>query len=542
MARPATERAYILLVAGFSILAITPLLKPGFFASDDMLAPVYRLVELDACLGDGVLFPRWFPDLYGGRGAPFFNYYAPLAYYAAEAFHLLGLGYADSVKAVYGASFPLSGVFMYLYLRQRAGPPGALVGAVLYMYAPYRFVDVYVRGTLAESFSFVLFPLVLYLLDQALKDPGVARLNLLALAYACLVLTHNVMALVFTCFLALYWAVLGRGGHRVKAGLGLAAGLALSAFFWLPALGEMGYVKIERALLGFGYAGPLQLLPELAGFPQRQIELNFQLGIFSILALLYAAFFLRDRYSRFFLGLSALAIFLVLPYSGAIWRHLPLAGFVQFSWRLLALVALSSSVLGGLAVHRMDMPGKRAALLCLLVALSSSPFIGLRGTVDFDPGELTPQGLRNLNAGLTYADEYMPVDATHLPVREGRVEVRGGQAGVLDIREGCSYAALDIVTATGSTIAVDLYYFPGWTAYVDGARTQIEKDGTGRVLLDVPRGRHLVLLRFEDTPLRRIATALSLATLALMALLSARSLLRQYPPGRQDAGGRGDAQ
>lgn len=43
----ARKSRYVLLTALFSVFAVTPLLKPEFFASHDMLAPVYRLIVLN---------------------------------------------------------------------------------------------------------------------------------------------------------------------------------------------------------------------------------------------------------------------------------------------------------------------------------------------------------------------------------------------------------------------------------------------------------------------------------------------------------------
>ena len=48
---------------------------------------------LDEHLQRGMLFPRWAPELVLGYGYPVLNFYGPAAYYLAEAWHLLGLGY-----------------------------------------------------------------------------------------------------------------------------------------------------------------------------------------------------------------------------------------------------------------------------------------------------------------------------------------------------------------------------------------------------------------------------------------------------------------
>ncbi len=38
----------------------------------------------------------------------------------------------------------------------------AILSAILYLYYPYRLVDLYVRGSLGESLSLILFPLIIY--------------------------------------------------------------------------------------------------------------------------------------------------------------------------------------------------------------------------------------------------------------------------------------------------------------------------------------------------------------------------------------------
>ena len=82
-------------------------------------------------------------------------------------------------------------------------------------------------------------------------------------------------------------------------------------------------------------------------------------------------------------------------------------------------------------------------------------------------------------------------------------------------------------------------YFPGWTAYLDGARREATANERGRSALSVEAGEHALLWRFEDTRPRRagkIVSALSLS-LALTVLLLAG--LRRRPVTRPQAGGPG---
>src|SRR3712207_5820218 len=66
----------------------------------DSLIHLYRLVELDHLLRQGLFFPRWMPDLVYGYGYPLFNFYAPLSAYLSEAIYLIpGLGFQHSLAA-----------------------------------------------------------------------------------------------------------------------------------------------------------------------------------------------------------------------------------------------------------------------------------------------------------------------------------------------------------------------------------------------------------------------------------------------------------
>ncbi len=117
---------YLLLVVLLSLFSIGPLLQPGYFwEAHDARHSVYFMFELDRSIQDGVLYPRWQPDFAFGYGYPFFNIYGPLASYAGEAWHLLGFGFADSVKIVFGLSVVASGLAMYWLCPAR---PWAMAG------------------------------------------------------------------------------------------------------------------------------------------------------------------------------------------------------------------------------------------------------------------------------------------------------------------------------------------------------------------------------------------------------------------------------
>ena len=127
--------------------SVWALFVSGYYgASDDL--HIAWLFELHKTLMMGQIPPRFVPDLSFGFGYPLFDFVFPLPFYVGEIFHLLGLNFVDSVKAVFFISVPLSAYFMYLFLRQFTSKSLSLAGAVLYVYTPYRAVDLSIRGAI----------------------------------------------------------------------------------------------------------------------------------------------------------------------------------------------------------------------------------------------------------------------------------------------------------------------------------------------------------------------------------------------------------
>ena len=150
-------------VALGALLAVIPFLTTGIASDADMLMGVYRLFELEESLSAGALYPRIGSALNFSYGAPLFQFYPPLASYAALPFHLMGLGWIEAVKVVFALSLLLAGTGAYAYARRLfADRRAALVGAFAYLYAPYVLTNLYDRGAAAEALALGLLPWMVY--------------------------------------------------------------------------------------------------------------------------------------------------------------------------------------------------------------------------------------------------------------------------------------------------------------------------------------------------------------------------------------------
>ncbi|HEX9117624.1 MAG TPA: 6-pyruvoyl-tetrahydropterin synthase-related protein [Anaerolineae bacterium] len=598
-----------------SLITVAPLLRPGYFwGAHDARHDVYFLFEYDRSVLEGNWFPRWGPEWAFGYGYPFWIIYAPLAVFTGEIFHHFGgLDWESSVKAVLALSVVVSGLGMYGFVRSWLGRRAALLAAAVYMLFPYHLVDMFVRAALPESVALAFFPLVLWSLRTTVVRPKAGPVLAGALAYAGLMWTHNLSAVIFTPGLAVYlaaliwwearprtkglepdeaadgWPASGSKGAglrpRLRTALTLAGppflavllGLGLSAGFFIPAAIEGArYVNLTQ---WFGqYYDPFQhfvyfnqLFNPSWGFGISQPgpddvalgSLSYQLGalpfLLALIGLVTAGRLARRlRREIWFWGFwGAAAIFLTLGFSAPAW-HLPGIPLAQFPWRYLMLAAAPLSVLAGTLVAgpgRLSAGGEPAAplpwwptlILVALVALGSYPYLKV------EMREPTPQqGPVSYQALMRFertSDEMTGVTAWVDPVRRphwsdmadvwisgrqisNRVDYTGiHQDKALAVNAesmGTDYDEIWYYTDfAGKSITFNIFWYPGWRAcLLDGRHgkpvrelpIQRENGPLARIVLPVPQGQGFVLLRFEDTPLRKAALGVTYATMILMGL------------------------
>jgi len=296
-------------------------------------------------LRNGVIYPRWLPMSHGGLGSPVFYYYPPLAFYAGSIFVLVGLPVYCALIATFFAAYLLSGVGMYLWLRDEARWP--LLGALVYVLAPYHACDFYLRGALAESLAAAILPFVMW---------GVARIKqgtrdgfaIAAASYAALIGSHLPLALLASLFLIGPYALIHvrKSPHRLlRVGGALATGVALAAVYLLPALMLEPYRDTVKL---WEYPN---LQPQNWTFWNQPMSKAYfaMLAIGVALAIPSLAFALigRSRWAAFALLCVLLGIGLV-----PIFWTVPLLRSVQFPFRILTLAefglatAVASAALG----------------------------------------------------------------------------------------------------------------------------------------------------------------------------------------------------
>jgi hypothetical protein len=126
--------------------------------------------------------------------------------------------------------------------------------------------------------------------------------------------------------------------------------------------------------------------------------------------------------------------------------------------------------------------------------------------------------------GVNFAPEHLPagidMDKIDKGVENSRALPVKGEGEAKIIKWGSAERIIEIIAYEPLILRIRTFNFPGWKAYIDTQQRDIhtEKD-TGAMLIDVAEGKHTLVLRFEDTPVRYYSKVISLVSLVIIALL-----------------------
>ncbi|MFN2137280.1 MAG: 6-pyruvoyl-tetrahydropterin synthase-related protein [Candidatus Promineifilaceae bacterium] len=572
-------------VLALCLIAIWPFIsRASLPEGTDAELHIFRLAELSYLLRGGEFYPRWAPNFYHGYGYPIFNYYAPLTYYAGFLVDILPrLDPVDGVKAVFIAGMLMAAFGMYGFVRDNWGRRAGYVAAAAFIYAPYvQYIDPHARGVLPESFSFGVFTLALWALDRTWRSGGRRPYLAAAFLVAAVILSHNLMGLLFFGLLTVWaaWRVLfttlpeQRAAAARNLALALAAGLGMSAIFWLPVFAERSAVNLST-LIGqadnYDFHTHFLSLRELLA-PSLRLDwgasepaFRFNLGVTQWLlgglglVLLLVGKVKQPRHLAFFALALAVLSFLMLPASTFIWETVPFLPFFQFPWRLLGPTAALLAVLAGAGAGALldllpagaatargawrSVDAWMAAALVALPMIAGLPLSQPAPWPDFNEvNQLRMTLIENTGRwlGTTSTADYVPVTVESLPQRKGSVVANFGLGLPPDrvnydmLPEGATietevvsplHTRYILDTPRATRLRLYLFDFPGWQASIDGQPAQKELGKPeGFIVIPVPEGLHTIDVRFGSTPPRTAATAI-----ALFSLLAALFIAWRLP-------------
>ena len=516
----------VLIILSLSIPAVRYFFVYGYFGVSDDLH-IGWLFEMDRVIKMLQFPPRYVPDLSFGFGYPLFNFVYPLPFYIAEFFHLVGFSLVNSVKLVFGLSIPFSMFFAYKLLKHYLSEELSLAGATLYVYAPYRALEIFVRGTIGEIVAFVFFPIILYSVIK--KKP-----YFLALSFAGLILSHNIMAYMFMPFLLVF--IIANKSFMVSL-KGILLGLLCSIYFWFPALLESKLMKYDTVFNFYDHYPTLkQFITPYWGYGASVAgnydTMSFYMGITGLVVVGVGLilFFLNlkkfSKEEKIFIGWGALvffiSIFMMNFRSAFLWRSIPLLPYFQFPWRFLAMTTFVSPIF--LLCFTKFKNQKILSLISFLVIFfaivlnfnyfKTSEYLG-RGD-DYYLNRYIPS-LSVSEAYKQTSEEYLrlPKDTKIRPNKLYPRAYTDDLEVTLQIEEeNALNAKITTDNKTDFNLNYNKYYYPGFIAKIDGNRVQISAgEPFGQISFTVPSGKHEVIVLYKESSFRLIFDIISLGAI-----------------------------
>lgn len=586
-----------LLLPLLSLVAIAPLIFHGPSCGHDFGFHLQSWMDAGAQLRHGHLLPRWaFSPAYNA-GEPRFLFYPPLSWLLGS-FLLLAVPNEAAPIAFTWLALTGAASAMYLLARLYSSRRGSLLAAAAYIGNPYIIFSAFERTAFAELLAAAWVPLLFRAALTPELDPVAIALPLALLwltnAPAAVMGTYTLVLLVLLRT-ATAWFSQRRTSHQgvathakraklkpmlAKAAGGLALGLALPGFYLVPAAFERRYVQIAMVIIPnmrvednflFGHTG---YGPHDAVLHTASLVALAVMGV-TTLALGAAAVQSRTRSpatpppatpspatppiatpppeERTALpALSVLAglMFLLLwPVTLPIWHFVPELAFLQFPWRLLAVLGCVFGLAVALALPRVRLSWSFTALLALGIvgaatALTYPPF--RQGCEAEELPAACLARFRTLH-GVAPTDEYTPTDADNDQLRwddpawwlaanpnaPGPHTVPNPAATILDYDQpppmeqtlsGRAPTHLRLHLDRPEDLILNLRDYPAWLVTLNGREhpPHLQRDD-GLLALALPAGDDTVDIRWRTLPDVWAGDALSLLALGAAVFLRLRS-------------------
>ncbi len=569
------------IVSGIFLLLATcatswALLQPGFFRLHDFTHAA-RISELLRAMQDGHFPVRWTGNFGFGYGMPLFEFYAPLPYYVGALFYSLGVNIILVLKVLYVICTVSTFLGMYFLGKRLFGRTGGILAATALTLAPYRAVNLYLRGSLSEAWGIMALPWILFGILQIIRKEKHGWLTL-SLSLVVLFLSHNITTLIFVPMSVLFAGAFFVAERMPKLSVKVMKdqvislitlvasyllAIGLSAFYLFPALVEKGETKVDIIFQGYfhythhflylrqflipfwGYggsqAGPNDGMSFFLGWGHWVgLILSFCLAGWASVQMLTGAFGQKKRPTATVLrimltygslvALLILSLFMTLEKSRFIWDSLAaLLRVVQFPWRWLSSGIVWIALLIGAGTWFISKKSVRylyAVIIMLTMFVTTTMYFKPEFFEDVTDAfyYTDPQRIRSHMSSVL--SDYIPLQMKLKepsqqidPATEPYTVMTGETEKTSLLVDHVHEKLIETHFTDPDKISLAVADFPGWTVYLDGKVIEKKRADLGNIIVDVPVGDHLVGVKFENTPVRTFSNILTVLSVGVFFFL-----------------------
>ncbi len=467
------EKYYsIIIILIASIFVCIPLMSKNIdMTYDDGIQHIARLMGTYQSIQEGQI--SIISNFCNGFGYSWNIFYSPITALAPLIFKLLGVSFTTCIKLFMFVVIFLSGYFMYIFTKKVTNNNNvSIVAAILYIFAPYRLTDMYIRNALAELASFMFLPMIFLGLYNIFNEESNKKINLwLIIGAAGLTLTHTIITM-YTAILALIYILINlkelkKKSIQKKLIVCTVLVLIITAFFWMPLLehklaAEYEVFKdgrMERAEVLVAYKLDFYRL----FFTKSNDYMIYDIGLVVLIGLVLTPFAVKKvketkYYKLYLFMLISGVICAVMTLKIFPFEYLPKTlKMIQFSFRLLEFTsfffAFIAAINIGIVSKKFEL--KEVFIVLAVTMLLTCPYTSyVRTLQNFDESILWPSVPVTEQTGRVHAGcasfEYLPCKAFE---NRKYIEDRSNQAIILS-----GTAQIENEQKNGSQMSFDINY------------------------------------------------------------------------------------
>lgn len=514
---------YLLIL--ISVLPIVSIFRLGAYESGDLSLHTTRLMSFYNLLINYHLIPRWTPEFNAGYGDPHFLFAYFLPYLIGSIFHLIGFSFLISIKLLLASSFVISGIAMYFWVKDELGEKAGFVAAIFYLFMPYHLIDMHFRVTVAENLSFVFLPLILLAIKKFIENDNRKWFFVLSVSFALLILSHQAISVMFLPIMLSYFIFVWfrKNNKKVKNLIlcftSILFGFLISSFYWLPIVFLAKFTQQGSNPTPISFPDLSQLLysPWRLGFlfQGHKGELSYLIGYAQLFVMALSIYLvMKSKLNKklknllvFFLIISAILFFMLLPISKHIWETVPFLKYFQFSTRLLVILGLCISIIVGIVVKKFNKNWFILAL-CFFTIFPTILNWGNRRTIPVINDNYLKKEF-SIKPDVSGLEPTSPIwaDLNKSRLRtkpQFNIEVTKGKAIIENISRNPISHAYRINAKSKVELKENTLFFPGWIVVINDKQIPINYKNPkfpGVITFSLDKGTYYTNVEFVDLPI-----------------------------------------
>jgi len=303
-------------------------------------------------------------------------------------------------------------------------------------------------------------------------------------------------------------------------------GVGISSIFWIPAIFERQYV---RGLEIYDYSRNFPDLYQLiipswgSGFSSGSLQnqLSFQIGIANLIAFACAFFLFFKKFRDkklvvFFLAWFLITSLLMLRMSSSIWKIFPFMNYFQFPWRFLSLDILFTAFVAGSLVNLPK--GKYVVVFAIIISILLG--IGYTGVAYYLERSDSYYTTRSnfIDGTNSPGNSFNTIWMKNLEKRKERLVFVKGKGLIVEKEVKSTFSHYSVNVEKEAELIANIAYFPNWNVYVDGRLQKSDISPDGLFSFSLGSGKHDIVVKFDETPVRKGAQIISFISLLALFL------------------------